>query len=62
MEELGRVPKISPEERLFEIVPQWKLVGESTTPAEGENQVCCYFCMLCVCVSLHVDFLKNLNA
>ena len=43
-----------------QIVPQWKLVGESTTPAEGKNQVRVHF--MFVCVSLHVDFLKNLNS
>ena len=59
---LVEFPKISPVEWLFKIVPQRKLVGVPTSPAESENHVCCSFCILCVCFSLHVDFLKNLNA
>ena len=52
-------------EQLSNVIPQWRLVEEHASPAEGENQVCASVCvcvLLRVCVLLQVDFLKNLNA
>ena len=47
------------EEQLFNVIPQWRLVEEHASPVKGKNQVCCSFCVLCVCVVTGVSLVAD---